>query len=72
VPGVVRTSGARHNWHKGEIAGDRPEAYRAKLVTHQAVEMYHQPSLNYYRLKAGRLESFVSYGLKSFAHDGVT
>jgi hypothetical protein len=29
-------------------------------------------SLNYYRLKAGRLESFVSYGLKSFAHDGVT
>ena len=28
--------------------------------------------LNYYRLEAGRFEDFVSYGLKSFAHDGVT
>jgi hypothetical protein len=26
--------------------------------------------LNYYRLEAGRFEDFVSYGLKSFAHDG--
>lgn len=28
--------------------------------------------LNYYRLEAGRFEDFVSYGLKSFAHEGVT
>ena len=28
--------------------------------------------LNYYRLEAGRFEDFVSYGLKSFAHDGET
>jgi hypothetical protein len=28
--------------------------------------------LNYYRLEAGRFEEVVSYGLKSFAHDGVT
>jgi hypothetical protein len=25
--------------------------------------------LNYYRLEAGRFENFVSYGLKSFAHE---
>jgi hypothetical protein len=25
--------------------------------------------LNYYRLEAGRFEGFVSYGLKSFAHE---
>jgi hypothetical protein len=30
-----------------------------------------QPKLNYYRLEAGRFEDFVSYGLKSFAHEGV-
>ena len=30
------------------------------------------PILNYYRLEAGRFEDFVSYGLKSFAHEGVT
>ena len=29
-------------------------------------------ALNYYRLEAGRFEDFVSYGLKSFAHEGVT
>ena len=29
-------------------------------------------TLNYYRLEAGRFEDFVSYGLKSFAHEGVT
>ena len=28
--------------------------------------------LNYYRLEAGRFKDFVSYGLKSFAHEGVT
>ncbi|HMP07872.1 MAG TPA: GxxExxY protein, partial [Lacipirellulaceae bacterium] len=28
--------------------------------------------LNYYRLEAGRFGDFVSYGLKSFAHEGVT
>ena len=28
--------------------------------------------LNYYRLEAGRFGKFVSYGLKSFAHEGVT
>ena len=28
--------------------------------------------LNYYRLEAGRFEDFVSYGLKSFAHEGFT
>lgn len=28
--------------------------------------------LNYYRLEAGRFEDFVSNGLKSFAHEGVT
>lgn len=28
--------------------------------------------LNYYRLEAGRFEEVMSYGLKSFAHDGVT
>ena len=28
--------------------------------------------LNYYRLEAGRFGEFVSYGLKSFAHEGVT
>ncbi len=27
---------------------------------------------DYYRLEAGRFEDFVSYGLKSFAHEGVT
>jgi hypothetical protein len=26
-------------------------------------------ALNYYRLEAGRFENFVSYGLKSFAHE---
>jgi hypothetical protein len=29
-------------------------------------------TLNYYRLEAGRFKDFVSYGLKSFAHEGVT
>ena len=29
-------------------------------------------ALNYYRLEAGRFGDFVSYGLKSFAHEGVT
>jgi len=29
-------------------------------------------SLNYYRLEAGRFGNFVSYGLKSFTHEGVT
>jgi hypothetical protein len=28
-----------------------------------------QHTLNYYRLEAGRFENFVSYGLKSFAHE---
>jgi hypothetical protein len=28
--------------------------------------------LNYYRLEAGRFEDFVSFGLKSSAHEGVT
>ena len=27
--------------------------------------------LNDYRLEAGRFGDFVSYGLKSFAHEGV-
>ena len=31
-----------------------------------------RPKLNYYRLEAGRFGDFVSYGLKSFAHEGVT
>jgi len=29
-------------------------------------------ALNYDRQEAGRFEEVVSYGLKSFAHDGVT
>jgi hypothetical protein len=31
--------------------------------------LFNGGELNYYRLKAGRFEIFVSYGLKSFAHD---
>lgn len=31
-----------------------------------------QKELNDYRLEAGRFEDFVSCGLKSFAHEGVT
>ena len=30
------------------------------------------PKLKNYRLEAGRFEDFVSYGLKSFAHEEVT
>jgi hypothetical protein len=56
---------------------DRPRADAVRLVwedgrTKDFPMLAAQVELNYYRLKAGRLESFVSYGLKSFAHDGVT
>jgi hypothetical protein len=34
-----------------------------------AVRRFGQRALNYYRLEAGRFENFVSYGLKSFAHE---
>ncbi len=55
---------------------DRPNQCRA--ATRGSV-IARQPSkvnsaareLNYYRLEAGRFEDFVSYGLKSFAHEGV-
>jgi hypothetical protein len=33
---------------------------------------FYLTALNYYRLEAGRFEDFVSYGLKSFAHEEVT
>ena len=33
---------------------------------------FNAAALNYYRMEAGRFKDFVSYGLKSFAHEGVT
>ena len=39
---------------------------------HRAFRRLYKLQLNYYRLEAGRFEDFVSYGLKSFAHEGVT
>ncbi len=44
----------------------RPQMCGLQVIGRDFVE------LNYYRLEAGRFEDFVSYGLKSFAHEGVT
>jgi hypothetical protein len=59
------------------VGGDRLRRRSLRSTT----PSYRRPSscgrsaygeLNYYRLEAGKFEDFVSYGLKSFAHEGVT
>jgi hypothetical protein len=61
-----------------EIASARPMSSRSTRRIWQLVASSRCDGsarfvgLNYYRLEAGRFEDFVSYGLKSFAHAGVT
>ena len=64
------TRGSRVRWHKWlEFLRSTPAIIQWRNPQTAFVPLSDE-ELNYYRLEAGRFEDFVSYGLKSFAHEG--